>query len=164
MGHPLKLPLTNGGHTLISPTDLERFGHLKWGRDARGYARCSVIEDGRKRTLYLHREILELRPGDGWYGDHINGDKLDNRRFNLRVCTHAQNTRNSKSRGGASQYIGVHKYYGVWRTQVILDGRIVWRGEFRDEVEAAQARDVAARKYHGRFARLNFPKRRTPAA
>jgi hypothetical protein len=86
--------------------------------------------------------------------DHINGNGLDNRRCNLRICTPAQNGLNSRPRvDGKSRFKGVFPHGDRWRAKV--GGRHL--GLFDDEVEAAKARDRLARKLHGKFARLNFP-------
>ncbi len=66
-------------------------GLRRWRRSPSGYIYCATSVGGRPVTLYLHREIAGLTPGDGLEVDHINNDRLDNRRSNLRVLTHAQN-------------------------------------------------------------------------
>jgi len=80
---------------------------------------------------------------------------------NLRLATHSQNTCNKQNKraGCSSQYRGVsfdrkRKY---WNVQVVLEGKYVFFGRYKSEIEAAKAYDEAARKYHGEFARLNFP-------
>jgi hypothetical protein len=93
--------------------------------------------------------------------DHVNGDGLDNRRSNLRVCTHAENARNqsSRTRMSTSRFRGVvwAKDRRKWRAMIGDNGRTVHLGNFTDEIEAAQAYDRAAREMYGAFARLNFP-------
>jgi hypothetical protein len=90
--------------------------------------------------------------------DHRNCDGLDNRRSNLRFATHAQNTLNRrKKKNAVSQFRGVWFYKGKWGSQISSQGKRMFLGRFDNEIDAAKAYDEAARKYHGEFARLNFP-------
>lgn len=109
--------------------------------------------------ISLHRTLLKLTsPRD--YGDHRNGDGLDNRRQNLRVATKAQNHQNSSKRcDNRSGYKGVgwHTVNKVWRVRI----RRKTIGLYKDVVEAAKAYDAAAVLLFGEFARTNFPQERT---
>jgi hypothetical protein len=106
----------------------------------------------------MHRAIMA--PADGLCIDHRNHIGLDNRRSNLRKATKAQNNRNRKKKigSGVSIYKGVawHKYRKKWYAAIYADGRKIFLGYFDDETKAAKAYDVAAIKYHGEFASLNF--------
>ena len=107
----------------------------------------------------MHREIMGFP--EGQMVDHENGDSLDNRIDNLRIATREQNAQNKgKTRKKtSSKYIGV--YYDRnkkrWIVRIMYKYRKIYVGTFKDEIEAARAHDIAAKKYHGRFARLNFP-------
>jgi hypothetical protein len=107
----------------------------------------------------MHRCIIKVPPG--MVIDHINHNGLDNRKANLRIATHAQNSRNTKKQRPktASQYKGVpwNSTLKKWRAQITLNGKRISLGCFEDEIQAAKAYDNAARKYHGAFAALNFP-------
>jgi hypothetical protein len=91
--------------------------------------------------------------------DHENGDKLDNRRANLRFATNSENQCNRrKTEKTSSQYKGVclcpEKTH--WYANIKHKGNKIWLGSFKNEIDAAKAYDRAAIKYFGKFARLNF--------
>jgi hypothetical protein len=108
-----------------------------------------------------------MRPPKGMVVDHIDGNGLNNRRSNLRICTRAENNRNRRpTPGGSSRFRGVYRCRVAdrWIANLSVNNRTVYVGLFADEVEAALARDAAARKHHGRFAWLNFPEGPPPQA
>jgi hypothetical protein len=90
--------------------------------------------------------------------DHINGDGLDNRLENLRVCRHADNLRNGRMRpNNTSGFRGVTVgKCGRWRAQIAINGKQIVLGEYFDKIEAAMAYDWAALRASGTFARTNF--------
>lgn len=93
------------------------------------------------------------------HSDHINGNRLDNRRENLRVCTQGENNRNkAKYRNKSSQYKGVSwdSTNKSWYAQIIINKKHYSLGHYRNELEAAKAYDEGAKKHHGEFARINF--------
>lgn len=109
--------------------------------------------------LNMHRLIMQ--PDKDQVVDHINGDTLDNRRANLRVCSRHDNARNARKRAGpnpTSKYIGVswRPDCQKWRSLVTVNGRRKSVGVFSSEVDAAAAYDRAASLHYGEFARLNF--------
>jgi hypothetical protein len=111
----------------------------------------------------LHRLLLQA-PAE-FHVDHRDGDPLNNRLANLRLCTHSQNQANRPAMGGASRFKGVATARGCrnrWRAQIQqqrADGtfRRVCLGQFESEEDAARAYDAAALLKYGEFARLNFP-------
>ena len=143
--------LGNGGYSTIDlkNTWVEKY---KWWKGRDGYAYTS--RGGKNFTL--HRLIAQTPKNMST--DHINGDKLDNRTANLRVCTHAQNCRNQKLKtSNTSGYKGVYwnKDVSKWVAQIRIDGKVTSLGLFNDIKEAAKVYDKTARIHHGEFARLN---------
>jgi hypothetical protein len=91
--------------------------------------------------------------------DHWNHDTLDNRRNNLRKCTHSQNQWNQKrSKRNTSGFKGVtwEKRRGKWHAQIRVNGKQKYLGEFLSIEDAARAYDRAAEMYHGEFGVKNF--------
>ena len=106
----------------------------------------------------MHRDIL--KPPDHLCVDHINHNGIDNRRANLRLATHRQNSYNRIhfTKNPSSKYKGVsfRKRTKKWDAKIRYDGKNKHIGSFKDEIEAAKAYDEAAKKYQGEFAALNF--------
>lgn len=156
------IPLSKGGFTLISVSDFERVTAHSWRlhRKEAGKSTAYVSRDEGGHTIKLHTHLMGAQP-EGMVIDHINGDGLDNRRENLRVCTHAQNSRNSKKHGAPGQASSPFK--GVtrdesrekWTAKISVDGKTMNLGRFDSETAAALAYDEAAKTFYGEFARLN---------
>ena len=96
------VPLTKNQFAIIDEEDDPWIGQYKWFCSAYGYAVRGADKGGRRTILYMHRVILGTSPGI--QVDHINGNRLDNRRCNLREVTSAQNKYNMRRRGGSSRY------------------------------------------------------------
>jgi len=108
------------------------------------------------RKIYLHRLIAKAGPGQEV--DHINGNKLDNRRRNLRLCTRAENIVHwIRKRPGNNPCTGVHfdKRLGRWTAYITKDYKRRHLGVFSSLTDAVSARNKAARKLFGRFASIS---------
>lgn len=163
------MPLTGGMYTLVDNDTYERYkdSSARWVAHKSPhdtfYARRTRVKriNGKKRNTneLLHRLILGLQKGDGLQVDHINGNPLDNRRANLRVCSSKENSRNKTKQVGAysSKYKGVsyHKRNKKWGASIRCDGTIKFLGLFESEADAARAYNAAALNLHGDFAKLN---------
>lgn len=124
------------------------------------YAARDKVIDGKKKTILLHREILNL--GTGCLdGEHKDGDSLNNLASNLRPATRTQNHANrirlpdhkhSKFRGVSVNHTGK-----AWTAQISINNKKKHLGSFLSESAAARAYDAAATAQFGEFARLNFP-------
>jgi dCMP deaminase len=96
--------------------------------------------------------------------DHINGNRFDNRKCNLRIVTPYQNSLNrNSSKNSSSEYIGVYRYKGTkkWAANITINGKNKHLGVFEREQDAALARDYATKQHFKEFGKLNFPKRQS---
>lgn len=148
-----EIQLTRGRVALVDDEDYERLNQYKW-----------CVLPGR-RTIYARRKgnpsLMHhyiMGKIKGLEIDHINGNGLDNQKKNLRHCTHAENSRNSRSYTGNSCYKGVSWKVRseTWIAQIKVNGKLIHLGTFSDEKKAALSYDKAARKHFGEFARCNF--------
>jgi hypothetical protein len=135
----VQVPLSNGGFTLVDPGDvvlLRDYGVPR--KTSHGYVKLRKRGSGEAQN-YLHRVIMGARKGE--MVDHINRDRLDNRRANLRLCTNAQNMWNSKSRrDNASGLRGVWESSpGHWSAAISVNEARVYLGTFWTKHEAAIA-------------------------
>ena len=150
------IPLGDGLSAMVDASDYEWLNRFTWratSKDSKGYA----FRKAGGRIVLMHRAIME--PPKGMVVDHINGNRMDDRRCNLRICTPLQNGWNRRSTGGTSRFKGVHldRRSGKWIARIRYLGRTIRIGSFDDEVQAARAYDRMAMKLFGEFAYLNFP-------
>lgn len=153
-GEVRRIPLGNGLFATIDAADYDRLSKYRWYASHHGpttYARCRQ----KSKDTYMHRMIM--RPRKGQIVDHIDGNGLNNRRCNLRICTSRQNQANRGPCGGSSRFVGVFRNKDKWQAGIGYRGKSYYIGLFDDEVEAAKARDRKAYELHGEFAYLNFP-------
>lgn len=145
------IQLPSGHQVKVDDEDFLELSKYRW-HQANGYAMRHISSKPDKR-IYMHRQILNTP--EGLVTDHINGDKLDNRKENLRAATIVQNSGNSKKRAGLSEYKGVSffKPRGYWRARITIDGRCTLIGYFRSQEEAHKAYCIAADKVFGAYAR-----------
>lgn len=152
--------LAQGVVSVIDAADAAEVGKSLWRLSVKGYAMTDIKTNGKWTSLRLHRLLLD--PPLDMQIDHINGDRLDNRRANLRICSHSENQRNSRpamTYGGKrvfSQYKGVYASGSRFRAQIGINWKQVRLGTFDTAEEAALAYDGAAREHFGEFARTNF--------
>ena len=154
----IEIPLTQGKVALIDDEDLTLVSGRKWhAMKSRQAIYAATYDAPSQKHMKLHRLITNA-PANLCV-DHINGDALDNRRCNLRLCTNAENIRNqSRQKNNKSGYNGViwDKSRNRWRAQIQANKKNVNLGMFVDIVDAARAYDMAAKRVFGEFARLNL--------
>lgn len=121
--------------TKVDADDAPYLSQWSWCLHTNGYVYRLESVDGRKHSLRLHRLIVGLKRGDKHEVDHINRDRLDNRRANLRIVTNAQNKQNVPARGGSSKHRGVSRHGNGW----VASYYPVYIGYFKTEEEAAEA-------------------------
>lgn len=144
---------------LVDDCDYEFLSKVNWFFMKKHGGKGGYVVSTKRTNGYrhsMHRVIMGLQKMNGVQVDHINGDTLDNRRQNLRLCSAAENSRNTRKRSvpSKSKYKGVRRNKHGWRAAVNAGKRYLSR-VMPDEITAAAAYNVMARKLHGDFACLN---------
>lgn len=162
------IPLTQDKNAKVDDADFEFLNQWKWYFIKDGYAVRSdysnvyISINGHRspRQVKMHRLIMG--EPEGLEVDHISGDKLDNRRSNIRVASKNQNQQNARvAKNNRSGFKGVswNNQVKKWRAclQVQIDGRrkTVYLGHYDRPIDGARAYNLAASEYFGEFARLN---------
>lgn len=147
----VRIALGNGLFAVVDECDAELVAGHPW-RVLRAPRTNYAMFKKDGKVMLLHQLLL---PGSGIV-DHADGDGLNNRRSNIRPATHAQNMRNSRARGGKSQFKGVFATpRGKWRTCIRHDGETLHLGTYDSEEVAARQYDRAARLLFKEFAKTN---------
>jgi hypothetical protein len=141
-----QIQLSQGKYAIVDDEDYECFIRFKWLYTKRGYASAGFN--------LMHRVVIGAL--DGEIVDHIDGDKLNNQKSNLRVCTLAENQWNTSVRiKNKSGFKGIYAHQGKWAARIRCNGGRFYLGVFSCPIEAAKAYNSAAIQYHGEFANLN---------
>lgn len=145
------VPIATGEQALVDEEDYDHVSRYNW-----------VMVHGAATTwigagkINMHNMIMKTRT----MIDHVNRNRLDNRKGNLRRATTSQNNANSKiRRNNKAGFKGVnlHKQSGLWRARITVERKEISLGYFETAAEAAHAYDNGARNFFGEFARVNFP-------
>lgn len=154
-----EVPLTQSKVAVVDDDMFAYFMRWAWYFNGRYAVRHAKTFLGKRNLIFMHNEVTPCP--NGFELDHINLNKLDNRRSNLRIATKAQNRRNQ----------GMHKnnqtgFKGVSPTKsqkkpysaaIGISGQTIYLGSFDKAEDAARAYDEKARELFGEFARTNFP-------
>jgi len=152
----LEIPLSQGKVALVDSADWELLSKFRWHAAKRCQTYYAASMQFRDFGYYLHRVITGAKPGE--HVDHKNGNGLDNRRDNLRICTNAENRRNTRKTRGVSRFKGVtlgRNPGRPWEAYIWFENRRINLGSYPSEVEAARAYNAKAIELHGEFSRLN---------
>jgi len=144
-------------YCIVDDEDYEKLVKYRWYLNHKGYAqrnRKYVSKKPDKGQILMHCMVLD--PKEGFTTDHINFNKLDNTRQNLR---HSTNKDNIRRRGGRKKCTGVytrkHKTVTRYQSLIRVDGKLINIGYYKTQKEAAIAYNKAAKKYHGEHAYQN---------
>jgi hypothetical protein len=144
-----KIYLLDDVYALVDDEDYEWLSTYTWYYHSAGYAMT-------ENSVLMHRMILNSPKGI--FTDHVNRNRLDNRKSNLRMCTVSENNKNKGMRSdNKSGYKGVHwdKRNKKWRARIVLDKKSIHLGLFSSIEYAVKAYDEASPKYHKEFSSPN---------
>lgn len=156
-----KIPLTQGKFALVDDEDFDVLNKFKWCCNNWGYAMRNIQRNGIKSAIIMHREIMNTPKGMDT--DHIDHNKLNNQKNNLRICTRRENQRNRKKNvNGTSKFKGVYATtehgYKYYVSHIIVTGKRLFKTfpqTPEGEIEAAKWYNEQAEKHHGEFALFN---------
>ena len=166
---------TNNNGKFFAFIDDELYDELSkfnWSISKNGYAQRRIKIGDKVSTILMHRQIMELTFGDSICVDHINGNSLDNRKSNLRICSRTENNHNMKiskrNKSGAKGVFHLTIEYetkkGIsrkdyWCASIMVNKKNIHLGCFSDTKEgfkqAKNAYNDATKEYYGEFAYLN---------
>lgn len=152
-----ELSLSSGQIALVDDIDFEEISKYSWSVSTKGYAyrkgknpETGIWND----NINMHRSILGLSRTDLMIIDHIDGNKLNNQRNNLRICSNSQNLCNrGKQKNNSSGFKGVSykPHGGTWSAQIKVGGNSIYIGTYRTAEEAYHAYCLKAVEVHGEF-------------
>lgn len=141
-----EIELSQGMVTMVDDEDFEWLNQWKWyvhkSHNTYYAHRNENTADGKRRTVIMHRMLVDLP--SGYVPDHIDGNGLNNQRSNLRAVTVRQNNQNNPNRQKGvktSKYPGVYSHTQTkkWVARITIDGKMLHIGTFSEEVDAFRA-------------------------
>jgi len=142
------IQLTKGYVSIIDKDDVDRISKHSWHIDTNGYAVRGQTDKITKRfiNIFLHQEILNFPDSQI---DHINRDKLDNRKSNLRLCTLSENKINQKIyKSNSVGYKGVSKKNNNYQARLTVNGKRINLGRYPTAQQAGMAYKNALNQYY----------------
>ena len=154
-----KIYLTKGKFAIVDADDYDRLSRYCW-YFSQGYAKRSQVKGeynsyATRKEVKMHRDILGLSVnGRSIQCDHINGDRLDNRRVNLRIATNFQNSGNYGAQKNNKLGVrGVRQRQWGFEASIRANGKRHYLGCFNTIEEATAAYRAAAKLHFGEFAK-----------
>jgi hypothetical protein len=156
-----EIEVSSGLVALVDDEDYDKLVGRRWYKHTNNgrcnYAQADISWRPHKR-VWMHRLVMDAP--QGLEVDHINGNGLDNRRDNLRLCTRSQNACNkakSHNRGLTSRHKGVStgRWGKNWQANITIQSRKIYLGTYDTEMDAVLAYNRAALELHGPFSRAN---------
>ena len=151
------IKLTQGKITLVSDEDFDLLKSHNWfyhksnHNGNGGYAERNVYVNGKQVSLKMHRVILNAQ--NNFEVDHINSDKLDNRRENLRLAKKGENQKNvGKRKNNTSGFKGINWHCNKWRARININNQSIYLGHFETKQKAFYWYCLAANIIHQEFA------------
>lgn len=150
--YEMKVITKKGEEILIDAEDFEKVKNHSWCISKTGYP----VANMNGKVVKLHRYLLGLNNPD-IIVDHINRNKLDNRKCNLRICTALENSRNaSVSKNNKTGHLGISKTKeGKFRARIMVNRKEIRLGRYEKIEDAIKARKKAEKKYFGNFAPID---------
>jgi len=153
------VPLTRGYEAIVDIEDAGMASGYNWYVMFCGenlvYAARNERVTGKRKTILMHRVVAN--PSEKQVVDHRDHNGLNNRKSNLRVCSHTENIRNSRKRlDNTSGYRGVcwNKKLRKWQAEINVNGEVIYLGTFKDIEKAYQAYCKASRRYHKDYSNI----------
>ena len=152
------IPVRGGFETIVDEDVFYQTRLVSWRIHKPGKSPLYVCGNIHGKVVFLHHFVLNVPKGSGLKVDHWNGETLDNRRENLRLCTDSQNQANRSDSRGTSQFKGVHldRHTGHWVAAICKYRKSIHLGTFATEEDAARAYNAEALSLFGQFACLNL--------
>jgi len=146
----------NDYFTIIDDGDYKLISEYKWHANINDYKTYAyAYNPGTPTTIYMHRLIMDAT--NGQMIDHINGNGLDNRKENLRLCTNSQNQANrGANKNSQSGLKGLRFRYGKWQARIKFNRKEIHLGAFSSKTEAAKAYEEKAVEFFGEYAKTNL--------
>ena len=155
------IPLTRGLFAIVDSDDFEYLNQWKWHAQYASGIYYAYRSLSRKSGFYdkklpMTRIILSVLPT--LFIDHKNGNTLDNRKENLRICNRSQNNANKIMTTNKHKFKGIFSHSKGFVARVEFKAKRIYCGYFKTAEEAAKGYDKKALELFGEFACLNFPK------
>lgn len=144
----------NGRSFIIDYDDYDKVKNAYWGVNKNNYVYGGIRRNGKKECIGIHRYLVDEYSSN--FIDHINGDRTDNRKINLRIVDSSQNAQNTPVRiDNKSGVTGVFWYepHQKWISYININKKRISLGHYSNFVDAVKARYNAMIKYYGEYAR-----------